>query len=302
MFDPPVWQLRDRTLTPGRPALVMGIVNVTPDSFSDGGQFLDPRRAIEHGVQLVEQGADLLDIGGESSRPGSAPISAEEELARVLPVVRGLAGRVGVPLAIDTTKALVAEAALQAGAHIINDVTALGGDPALAEVVRRHRAGLVLMHMQGTPATMQVDPHYDDVVAEVVGFLEARLQQAADLGIAGSQVVLDPGIGFGKTLEHNLRLLAGLGALRRLGRPVLLGVSRKGFLGKLLDRDVKDRLAGSLACVCHALAQDAAGLFRVHDVAPTRDAVRLWLALTGPLAGASGLEKETGPLAGASGL
>jgi dihydropteroate synthase len=281
MNDLPTWHLRDRILTPGRPTLVVGIVNVTPDSFSDGGRFLDPQRAIEHGVDLVRQGADLLDIGGESTRPGSAGVSVEEELERVLPVIRALAARVAVPISVDTSKALVAEQALLAGAHIVNDVTALCGDEGLAEVVRRHRAGLVLMHMQGTPATMQVDPHYDDVVAEVVRFLEARLQHAANLGIAGSQVVLDPGIGFGKTLEHNLRLLAGLGALGRLGRPVLLGVSRKGFLGKLLDRDVSQRLAGSLACVCHALARNTAQLFRVHDVAPTRDAVRLWTALEG---------------------
>jgi dihydropteroate synthase len=257
----------------------MGIVNVTPDSFSDGGQFFDPQRAIEHGVLLAQQGADLLDIGGESSRPGSAPVQEEEELARVLPVIRGVAARVEVPLSIDTTKASVADAALGAGAHIVNDITALRGDPDMAEVVRRHRAGLVLMHMQGTPATMQKAPHYDDVVAEVVEFLEARLQQAADLGIGRTQVVLDPGIGFGKMLEHNLKLLAGLGELRRLGRPVLLGVSRKNFLGKLLDRDVNQRLGGSLTCVCHTLAQGSAQIFRVHDVAPTRDAVRLWLLL-----------------------
>jgi dihydropteroate synthase len=274
-----MWQLRDRTLEPGRPPLVMGIVNVTPDSFSDGGAYLDPQRAVAHGVELVRQGADLLDIGGESSRPGSAPVSVEEELARVLPVVRALAARVAVPLSVDTTKAEVAERALEAGAHVINDITALRGDPALAEVVRRHRAGLVLMHMQGTPATMQQAPHYDEVVREVGEFLEARLQHASDLGIAISQVVLDPGIGFGKTLEHNLRLVARLGELARLGRPLMLGVSHKGFLGKLLGRDVGDRLAGSLACVCHALAHGSAQLFRVHDVGPTRDAVRLWLAL-----------------------
>ena len=277
-----MWHLGNLTLTPGRPPLVMGIVNVTPDSFSDGGRFLGPQLAIEHGAQLVAQGADLLDVGGESSRPGSSSIPVQEELARILPVIRGLAGRVGVPLSIDTTKAEVADQALAAGAHVVNDITALRGDPGLAEVVRRHRAGLVLMHMQGTPATMQIAPHYDNVVADVAGFLEARLQHAIDLGIARAQVVLDPGIGFGKSLEHNLQLLAGLGELRRLGRPVLLGVSRKGFLGKLLDRDASQRLAGSLACVCHALAQQSAQLFRVHDVAPTRDVVRLWLALAGP--------------------
>jgi dihydropteroate synthase len=198
----------------------------------------------------------------------------------VLPVIEGLAARVGVPLSVDTTKAEVADRALHAGAHVINDISALRGDPALAEVVRRHGAGLVLMHMQGTPATMQTAPRYDEVVGEVAGFLEARLQHAADVGIARSRVVLDPGIGFGKALEHNLELLARLSELGRLGRPILLGVSRKGFLGKLLGREVGDRLAGSLTCVCHALAHGSAQLFRVHDVAPTRDAVRLWQALT----------------------
>jgi dihydropteroate synthase len=257
----------------------MGIVNVTPDSFSDGGRFLDPDTAIAHGLQLLKQGADVLDIGGESSRPGSLPISADEELSRVLPVVRGLASATSVPLSIDTTKAIVADQALHAGAHIINDITALGGDPDLGEVIRRRRAGLVLMHMQGQPATMQQNPTYNDVVAEVADFLQARLQRALDLGIARPQVVIDPGIGFGKTLEHNLQLLARLGDLGRLGRPVLLGVSRKGFLGKLLGREVDDRLAGSLACVCQAMASDAAHIFRVHDVAATCDAVRLHIAL-----------------------
>jgi dihydropteroate synthase len=291
MTTPRTWHLRDRTLEPGRPPLVMGIVNVTPDSFSDGGRFLDPDAAVAHGLELVRQGADLLDIGGESSRPGSQPIPVEEELSRVLPVVRALAAATSVPLSIDTTKAEVADQALSAGAHIINDITALQGDAALADVVRRHRAGLVLMHMQNTPATMQIAPHYEDVVGEVVEFLEARLQRSIDLGIAVSQVVLDPGIGFGKTLEHNLRLIASLGKLGRVGRPVLLGVSRKGFLGKLLGREVNDRLAGSLACACHALAHDSAQILRVHDVAATCDAVRLWLAL-GERITASDTEEE----------
>lgn len=273
------WQLADRALTVGRSALVMGIVNVTPDSFSDGGRFLGAEAAVAHALRLVEDGADLLDIGGESSRPGSQPVPAGEELRRVLPVVRELAHRVTVPLSVDTWKAEVAEACLAEGAHIINDITALQGDARLAEVVRRRRAGLVLMHMQGTPATMQARPSYADVVREVIGHLEARLQAAVDLGIAGEQVVLDPGIGFGKTLEHNLQLLAGLDELGRLGRPVCLGASRKGYLGRLLGRPVEDRLAGSLATACHALGRGLALVLRVHDVAPTRDAVRLYDAL-----------------------
>ena len=275
------WQLRDRTLTPGRPALVMGIVNVTPDSFSDGGRFFDPALAVAHGLELVRQGADLLDVGGESSRPGADPISAADEMARVVPVIRGLARATNVPLSVDTAKAVVAEAALESGAHVVNDITALG-DPDMAAVVRRHRAGVVLMHMQGTPQTMQIRPHYDDVIVEVVAFLQARLRAAVELGIDESSVVLDPGIGFGKTAQHNMRLLAHLSELGKLGRPVLLGVSRKGFLGRLLDQPVGDRLAASLAAACFALTLDSAQILRVHDVAQTRDAVRVISALNAP--------------------
>jgi len=273
MSVPVLWQLRDRILTPGAPPLLLGIVNVTPDSFSDGGRFLDPDAAVAHALRLVEQGADLLDIGGESSRPGSQPVSLEEELARVIPVVRRLAALTTTPLSVDTNKAEVARQALEAGAHVINDITALQGDPAMPEVVRSYRAGVILMHMQGTPATMQTAPHYDDVVAEVSNFLEARLQACTDLGIAASQVVLDPGIGFGKTAEHNLRLLAHLEELQRLGRPGCLGVSRKGFLGKLLGRPLEQRLASSLAAACYTLVRGSAQILRVHDVAETRDLV-----------------------------
>lgn len=275
MSAPPLWQLPDRVLTPGTPPLLMGIVNVTPDSFSDGGQYLDPDAAVTQALRLVEQGADLLDIGGESTRPGSHSIGLAEELSRVVPVVRRLAAVTRTPLSVDTSKAEVARQALEAGAHVINDVTALQGDPAMPEVVRRHRAGIILMHMQGTPATMQVEPRYEDVVAEVVDFLEARLQACIDLGIAASQVVLDPGIGFGKTTEHNLRLLAHLEELQRLGRPVCLGVSRKGFLGAVLGRPLGQRLAGSLAAACYALLRGTAQIVRVHDVAETRDVVLL---------------------------
>jgi dihydropteroate synthase len=258
---------------------VLGIVNVTPDSFSDGGRFFDTDAAVAHALRLIEQGADLLDIGGESTRPGSQPIALDEELSRVIPVIRRLAAQTSIPLSVDTSKVEVARQALEAGAHILNDITALQGDPAMPEVVRSYRAGVVLMHMQGTPATMQVEPRYDDVVAEVAGFLEARLQACVDLGIAASQVVLDPGIGFGKTTEHNLRLLAHLEELQRLGRPVCLGVSRKGFLGKVLGRPLEQRLAGSLAAACFAVVHGTAQILRVHDVAETRDAVVLLNAL-----------------------
>jgi dihydropteroate synthase len=279
MTEPrPHWLCRDRTLTPA-PALVMGIVNVTPDSFSDGGRFADPGAAVAHGLELVRQGADLLDVGGESTRPGSQPVPADEELRRVIPVVRDLAAQAGVPISADTSKAEVARQALEAGAHVINDVTALRGDPGMAAVVRDFHAGVVLMHMQGTPATMQQAPHYADVVAEVTAFLQARLQAALDLGIAGEQVVLDPGVGFGKTAEHNLELLARLADLQRLGRPVCLGVSRKGLLGKLLGRPTEQRLAGSLAVACYALGRGAAQVLRVHDVAEAHDAVAVHRAL-----------------------
>lgn len=274
-----IWQLRDRLLTPGKPVVVMGIVNVTPDSFSDGGRFSTTERAVAHALELVRQGANILDIGGESSRPGAQPVSADDELARVLPVVEAVVKQTDVPISIDTTKAVVAERTLTAGAHVINDITALTGDADLAEVVRRHRAGVILMHMQGTPRTMQVNPIYGDVVAEVRSYLQARLRAITELGIAESQVVFDPGIGFGKTLEHNLRLLARLDELAALGRPVCLGVSRKGMFGKILGRDVEQRRAGSLAVACHAMARDSAHILRVHDVEDARDAVLTFQAL-----------------------
>ena len=257
----------------------MGIVNVTPDSFSDGGRFATVDAALAHGHELMQQGADIVDIGGESTRPGSQPVPLAEELRRVLPVVERLAAPSSIPISVDTSKAAVARACLAAGAAIINDVTALGGDPEMAAVVSEASAGVILMHMQGTPATMQLQPTYDDVVADISRYLQERLQSAAACGIAAEQVVLDPGIGFGKTREHNLEILARLAELQRLGRPVCLGVSRKGILGHLLDRPVQQRLAGSLALVCHALSQDAVQLVRVHDVAETRDVIRVWEAL-----------------------
>jgi dihydropteroate synthase len=276
----PEWHLPDRTLTVGPRPLVLGIVNVTPDSFSDGGQYAAAEAAIAHGLALAEQGADLLDVGGESTRPGSLPVPLEEELRRVLPVVEGLRARTNVPLSVDTSKAEVARRCLAAGASIINDVMALRGDPEMAEVVRDAGAGVVLVHAQGTPATMQLSPHYEDVVAEVTQFFQERLQVLGEVGIAADRVVLDPGIGFGKTQEHNLELLARLAEFGRLGRPVCLGASRKGFLGRITGRPVPRRLAGSLAVVCHALARRAAQVFRVHDVEETRDAVNVFAAIS----------------------
>jgi dihydropteroate synthase len=273
------WHLPDRVLRCDDRPLILGIVNVTPDSFSDGGLYATSEAAVAHALDLVRQGADLLDIGGESTRPGSQPVPADEEMRRVLPVVEALRGRTTVALSIDTSKAEVAAACLAAGAHVINDVTALRGDPRLPEVVRTAGAGIILMHMQGTPATMQVAPHYDDVIADIDLFFQERLQAVADEGIARQRVVLDPGIGFGKTEAHNLELLARLEAFQHLGRPVCLGVSRKGFLGRALSRPVESRLAGSLAAVCYALGRHAAQVLRVHDVEATRDAVTLFTAI-----------------------
>ena len=273
------WRLRGRSLDLSKPR-VMGIVNVTPDSFSDGGRSPTTATAVAFARELLRQGADLLDVGGESTRPGSQSVPLEDELARVVPVIAELARTCDVPLSVDTCKAEVARQALAAGAHLVNDITALRGDPAMAAVVRDAGAGVVLMHMQGTPATMQQAPTYEDVVAEVTAFLQARLQVALDHGIAAEQVVLDPGIGFGKTTNHNLRLLAELHHLGKLGRPVALGVSRKGFLGRLLGRAIDERLAGSLAVICHALGQQAVQVVRVHDVGATKDVIEVYKALS----------------------
>jgi dihydropteroate synthase len=275
------WRLRNRVLPLESRCLVMGIVNVTPDSFSDGGRFLPTDAAIARGLELVRQGADLLDIGGESTRPGSQPINLDEELRRVLPAITALAQQTTAVLSVDTSKADVASACLQAGAHLINDVTGLTGDPGMAEVARDLGAGVIVMHMQGTPATMQIAPHYDDVVTDLSRFFAERLQSLTAFGIPGEAIALDPGIGFGKTREHNIVLLARLAEFATLGRPICLGVSRKGFLGKLLDRPLGQRLAGSLAAAAYGLAQGAVQILRVHDVAETRDLVRVWEVLKG---------------------
>jgi dihydropteroate synthase len=250
---------------------LMGVVNVTPDSFSDGGRFLSPGRAVEHGRALAAEGADILDVGGESTRPGAAAVSASEELERVGPVLRGLRG-VGATISIDTSKGAVAETALDAGAEIVNDVTALRGDPELAGVCAERGCGLILMHMLGTPRTMQEAPSYDDVVDDVKAFLAERLQFAVDAGIAEERIWVDPGIGFGKTLEHNLELLRRLGELRELGRPICVGTSRKSFIGRITGRDVDERIGGTIASNVVALA-GGAEVFRVHDVRAVREAL-----------------------------
>jgi dihydropteroate synthase len=274
------WQLRDRVLPVGRVPLVMGIVNVTPDSFSDGGHHATTEAAVAYAMTLIAEGADLLDIGGESSRPGAVPVPVEEELRRVIPVVQAVAARTTIPLSIDTYKAKVAQESLAAGASIVNDITALRGDPLMPCTVQQAKAGIVLMHMQGTPATMQKGPAYGDVVADVASFFEERLRRCGDVGIAAEQVVLDPGIGFGKTDEHNRQLLARMQEFQGLQRPLLLGVSRKGFLGRMLGRSVGQRLAASIAVVCHAMMRQVVQIVRVHDVAATRDALKVIEALS----------------------
>ncbi len=252
---------------------VMGIVNVTPDSFSDGGRFLKSEAAIAHALALEAEGAEILDVGGESTRPNAEPVSEEEELERVIPVIEGLSGRVAAAISIDTQKPAVAEAALRAGASVVNDIAANREDDRMWRVVARHGAGYVAMHMQGGPQTMQDRPVYADVVGEVEAFFEDRLARLAAAGVAPEQVALDPGIGFGKTLEHNLALLEGLSRFTKITRPILLGASRKSFMGKLLGTETADRLPGSLACACHAV-EVGAQIVRVHDVAETAQAVR----------------------------
>jgi dihydropteroate synthase len=269
-----IWRCRDRVIDLAR-VRIMGVVNVTPDSFSDGGRFLDPRAAIEHGRQLLVEGADVLDVGAESTRPGAAPVPAKEQWRRLEPIVGALAETACV--SVDTASAAVAERALEAGARIVNDVTAFG-DPAMAALVARSGAGVVLMHMQGTPVDMQRDPHYENVTREVTTWLGDRVEQAKSAGIGADHIVVDPGIGFGKTLAHNLELIARLSAFRAIGRPVLVGLSRKSFLARLVDQPVRERLDTGLAATAIAVFQGAS-LIRTHDVASTTRAVRVAEAL-----------------------
>jgi dihydropteroate synthase len=261
---------------------VMGILNVTPDSFSDGGRFFDTsrvdvQRAVEHGLAMVAAGADLIDVGGESTRPGAPDVSEAEEIERVVPVIAALAAAVSLPISIDTSKAGVISAALNAGASMVNDVRALQ-EPGALKAAASGTAAICLMHMQGAPRTMQQDPHYTDVVAEVRDFLAARVAACEEAGVTRDRIVIDPGIGFGKRLEHNLALLADVPALRQLGLPVLIGASRKSMLGRLLGRGVEQRLAGSLA-LATAAALGGASILRVHDVGETVDAIRAAAAL-----------------------
>ena len=284
------WTLRSQTLHFGRLPLLMGILNVTPDSFSDGGRYLDPDAAVEQGLRLAADGADLIDVGGESTRPGAAPVDADEELRRVLPVIRALCRRTTIPLSIDTSKAVVAREALAAGAQVLNDVTGLTGDAEMVGVAVESGAGVCAMHMQGTPRTMQDHPAYGDVVREVSAFLRARRDALTAARVSQDRIALDPGIGFGKTLDHNLALLRNAGQLHELGCTVLVGPSRKRFIAQLLagpDRpgsvapqNPVDPTAGTIG-VAIALARQGVQVLRVHDVAQVRQALVLYEAAGG---------------------
>jgi dihydropteroate synthase len=270
-----IWQLRTRTLDLPRRPLLMGIVNATPDSFSDGGHFLDPKSAAAHAERLAAEGADIIDVGGESTRPGATPVSLPEELDRVLPVVEQISKRLNVPLSIDTSKAAVARAAIAAGAEIINDVTALRGDEEMLDVLRESRAAICAMHMQGTPQTMQQNPHYENVVEDVLGFLRQTRDRLISAGIVKSRICLDPGIGFGKTAEHNLALLSSAWRFHELGCPILIGHSRKSLIARVLGDRPTDRAAASIGISC-ALAAQVIQILRVHDVRPVREALELF--------------------------
>jgi dihydropteroate synthase len=274
----------------------MGVVNVTPDSFSDGGLYLDAGKAVARGLELAAEGADILDVGGESTRPGSRPTPEAEETERVVPVIAALHEKTSALISVDTTKAAVARAALDAGADIVNDTSALRFDPAMAGVVARSGAGLVLMHMQGTPLTMQDAPRYDDLLGEIRAFLAERIRVAAAAGIPEERVIVDPGIGFGKTFEDNLALLRGQEALHTLGRPLLMGFSRKAFLGRILDRPPAERLEGTIAAAVLAVERGA-HILRVHDVGPVARAVRTAEAILA--SGAGDAAGTPAPAAGA---
>jgi dihydropteroate synthase len=254
--------------------LIMGIVNVTPDSFSDGGQFLDSNVAIKHGIKLASEGADILDIGGESTRPGSEAVSQEDELKRVIPVIEGFVSEVDVPISIDTCKSEVARLAIEAGACIVNDISAMRFDPKIADVAAEHKVPIILMHMKGTPKNMQKDPEYEDVMGEISGFLKERVDFAQSKGISKDQIIVDPGIGFGKTIKHNYDIIKNLKELKVLKQPILMGTSRKSFIGKTLDLDVDDRLEGTLATVTMSII-NGADIVRVHDVCESKRTARM---------------------------
>jgi len=274
-----LWQCGKYKLDTSHKILVMGILNVTPDSFSDGGRYLDPKTAVEQGLRMSADGADIIDIGGESTRPGAKKISLDEELQRVLPVIEQLASKLKLPVSIDTYKSRVAKAALEAGASIVNDISGLNFDPEMARTVSAYKAGLVLMHIKGTPENMQADPKYDDLLAEVGTYLKASIKTAAEAGVKHETMAIDPGIGFGKTVEHNLSLIKNLEYFKRFNCPIVAGVSRKSFIGKLNnDIPADQRLPGSLAAALLAV-QNGASVIRCHDVRETVQAFTVYQAI-----------------------
>lgn len=275
--DQRIWEFGSYRFGPTKRPLLMGIVNVTPDSFSDGGRFLQTQAAVEHGLKLAAEGADILDVGGESTRPGSDVVSVDDELQRVVPVIQQLAQRTAVPLSVDTSKAAVARAAIEAGAVIVNDISGLRHDPEMVDVCRDFQVGVICMHMQGTPQTMQLDPHYINVVDEICDFFKERLQTLTAAGIAAERIAFDPGVGFGKTAQHNIEILTAIRQFQSIGRPILIGHSRKGFLQKVTGRPLDERLFGTIG-VSVAVAHQGVDMIRIHDVAANRDAVTAFLA------------------------
>lgn len=253
---------------------LMGILNVTPDSFSEGGAFFAPDKAISHGIELASQGADIIDIGGESTRPGAKPLPRDEELRRVIPVIEGLSAKVNVPISIDTYKSSVAEKAIEAGAQMINDISGLHFDPKMADVAAKYDVPIVLMHIKGTPEVMQLNVHYDCLLTEIMEYLEESIEIAEAAGVDPRQIIIDPGIGFGKTVEDNLKVILHLAELKSLGKPIMLGVSRKSFIGKILDAEVDQRIEGTLASISAAI-MNGANFLRVHDVGPAKKAAQI---------------------------
>jgi len=273
-------RLKDHVLPAGERTCIMGILNVTPDSFSDGGSYLDTAKALDRAVRMEAEGADMIDIGGESSRPGARRITAEEELGRVLPVIKAVAESVSVPVSIDTYKSEVARQCLSAGASVVNDITALRGDPKMAATAAEFDAGIILMHMRGNPEDMQDDPFYYDVMEEIRSYLEASIDIAHEAGIDPGKIMIDPGIGFGKALEHNVSIIRDLGFLADLGKPIMLGTSRKSFLGAITGKDVSGRIFGTAAS-CALAVLNGAAIIRVHDVDQMRDVARVADAIKG---------------------
>ena len=269
---------REKVLPLGSKVLIMGILNVTPDSFSDGGRFLDPKIAVDRVQQMVAEGADIIDIGGESTKPGAVYVSEEEEIERIHPILKELGTCTEIPLSIDTRKASVAEVALDCGASIVNDVSALRDDSRMGQVVQQSGAGVVLMHRQGNSVTMQTAPHYTDVIDEVKGFLSSRISMARSMGISPDRIIIDPGLGFGKTCQHNFHMLANVGEFLKLKQPLMIGLSRKSFIGEVTDKPVAERELGNAAAVAIAVWQGAQ-ILRVHDVAAMKDAIRVAQAL-----------------------